>query len=369
MEFYGTIKMIKKTVFAVTKPSSLWRHLNKLRWFTLSLVFAMLVLIPLISVYQHFLSAHAYDLLAPNEVQIYDAMEWLTSPFVGADAVKDLDALKGNTWSGRLFGLDLSDPLALLGQIAAQLKIYSPFLLTALIPIVFTIFLGRFFCGWLCPATLIYELLDKVAVYLRRAGFPVGGRRLDLRFKYLVLIVGVALSTMLGTVVFSAIYPPAIIGREIYYFISFSGFGAGAGFFIVSMIFDLLVARRGFCRYLCPGGALYSLLGRYRLLRIQRQVAACDDCTLCDQECQFGLHPMRDHFGQECNNCTACIALCPTDALVFQVAWKDGPPQGYGHLGPAYQKHIAADSDLEEVEFGGKVLELGDKTLELGGKE
>ena len=334
---------MKKTDPTTLQPSSPWRHLNKLRWLTLSLVFALLVLIPYISVYQHFLSAHAYDLLAPHEVRLYDAVEWLTAPFVGADPVKDLDVLKGNTWSGRLFGLELSDPLAVLGQIAAQLKIYVPFLLTALIPIVFTIFLGRFYCGWLCPATLIYELVDKVSVYLRRAGFPVGGRRLDTRLKYLVLVVGVGLSALLGTVAFSAIYPPAIIGREVYYYIAFSGFGVGAVFFLVSLIFDVLVARRGFCRYLCPGGALYALLGRYRLLRIQRRVTECNDCTLCDQECQFGLHPMSDHFGQECNNCTACIAVCPTDALVFQMAWKDGKPQGHGHRGPVYQKQHADD--------------------------
>lgn len=321
----------------ISTPSP-WRHLNKLRWVTLLLVFALLVLIPFISVYQHFLSAHAYDLLAPQEVWVYDTMEWITSPFVGADPIKDLDGLKGNTWSGKLFGLELSDPLAVLGQTAAQLKIYLPFVLTALIPIALTIFFGRFYCGWICPATLIYELLDKVSVYLRRAGFPVGGRRLDLRLKYGVLAVGIGVSTILGSVAFSAIYPPAIIGREIYYTIAFSGFGIGAVFFVFSLLFDLLVARRGFCRYLCPGGALYSLLGRYRLLRIQRKVTTCNDCTLCDQECQFGLHPMRDDFGQECNNCTACIAVCPTDALEFRLTWQDGAAQGAGHLGPAYQK-------------------------------
>ena len=42
------------------------RHLNKLRWVTLSLVFAMLVLLPFISVYQTYVAAHAYDLLAPS---------------------------------------------------------------------------------------------------------------------------------------------------------------------------------------------------------------------------------------------------------------------------------------------------------------
>jgi ferredoxin-type protein NapH len=104
-------------------------------------------------------------------------------------------------------------------------------------------------------------------------------------------------------------------------------------------LFDLFVARRGFCRYFCPGGALYSLLGRYRLLRIQRIVGECNDCAKCNAVCEFGLDPLRDGFGQECNNCTACISICPTDALEFKLQFRDNEPQGPGHLGKAYLRN------------------------------
>jgi ferredoxin-type protein NapH len=83
---------------------------------------------------------------------------------------------------------------------------------------------------------------------------------------------------------------------------------------------------------------LYSLLGRYRLLRIQRIVSKCNDCQKCNVVCEFGLDPLRDGFGQECNNCTACIAVCPTDALEFKIAVKDIPYQGPGHLGHDYRR-------------------------------
>lgn len=317
------------------------RHLNKARWVTLTLVFALLVLLPYISLYQNYVAAHAYDLLSPAETRIYDAMEWITAPIVKSDPAKELNIIKGNTWSGTLFGLQLSDPLALVGQMAAQLEVYTPFLITALIPIAFTVLFGRFYCGWICPATFLYEIHDKLMWFARRAGFRVGGRRLDLRLKYLVLAVGVGLSVTLGTVVFSAIYPPAIVAREIQYWVTVNGIGAGAAFFVMTLLFDTLVARRGFCRYLCPGGALYSLLGRYRILRIQRIPHHCNDCTLCDQECQFGLEPMRDRFGQECNNCTACMAVCPTDALTFRLQLKDQPYQGHGHLAPSARRERA----------------------------
>lgn len=328
---------------SVAKPSVL-RHLNKLRWLVLASIFTLLVLLPFLHLYQTYAAAHAYDLLYPHEKLIYDSMEWLTSPFV-SDAEQDLDAIKGTTWSGNLFGLQISDPLAVLSQISASLSVYWPFVLTALVPLAVTVVLGRVFCGWICPATFIYELNDTLAGWLRRAGVPLGDKEFDKRLKYLVLTVGLVLSMLLGSIVTAAIYPPAIIGRELYYAIAQGGFGVGAVFFILTILFDLLVARRGFCRYICPGGALYSLLGRYRLLRIQRVVSECNDCKKCNVVCEFGLDPLRDGFGQECNNCTACIAVCPTDALEFKVAVKDIPYQGPGHLGHDYRREQRAESE------------------------
>lgn len=334
-----------------SKPSSPWRHLNKLRWLSLTVVFAMLVLLPFLHVYQTYVAAHAYDLLAPSEQRLYDIMETISQPFTD-DPAEDLDAVKGNTWSGTFWGLKLSDPLAALGQSAAGMTLYWPFLLTALIPIVFTLIFGRFFCGWICPATFIYELNSNFAAWLRWAGLSLGNRQFDKRIKYAVLALGLVLSAATGSILVAAIYPPAIIGREIYYAIALGGFGVGAAFFIATLLFDLLVARRGFCRYLCPGGALYSLLGRYRVVRIRRIVETCNDCAKCNAVCEFGLDPLRDGFGQECNNCTACIAVCPTDALAFKIGTFDHPEQGPGHLGRRYRTAhgIEADGDSKQEE-------------------
>ncbi len=322
----------------IEKPYFLWKHLNKLRWLSLVAVFTLLVALPFLYLYQTYVAAHAYDLLAPSEKRFYDIMETLSTPFVGGDPQNDLDGLKGTTWSGNFFGLKLSDPLAVLGQMAAGLSLYWPFFITALIPIVLTVIFGRFFCGWICPATLLYELNSMVGGWLAWAGYHTGNRKFDKRLKYGVLAIGALLSMISGTVLFAAIYPPAIIGREIFYAVVYGGFGAGAVFFAATLAFDLLVARRGFCRYVCPGGALYSLLGRYRPVRIKRIVESCNDCAKCNVVCEFGLDPLRDHFGQECNNCTACIAVCPTDAMTFILSPFDHPEQGPGHLGKKYRR-------------------------------
>ncbi len=326
------------------KKFLLRRHINKLRWVSLTTVFLMLIVLPYVHVYQTFVAAHAYDFLAPAEKHLYDIMEFVTAPLTH-DPAEDLDAIKGSTWSGNFFGFKLSDPLAVLGQTAASRHVYLPILISALIPIGLTLVFGRFFCGWICPATFLYELNTNFGDLLNRLGFRMHRRRFDRRFKYLVLAMGIILAAVTGSVLMAAIYPPAIIGRELYYAIALGGFGSGAVFFLFTLLFDLLVARRGFCRYLCPGGALYSLLGRFRLLRIQRVVEDCNDCAKCNAVCEFGLNPLRDDFGQECNNCSACIAVCPTDALVFRTQIHDQPDQGPGHLGRHYRHQPETGKD------------------------
>ncbi len=320
------------------KPFFLWKHLNKLRWLVLSIVFLMLIYLPFAHVYQTFVASFSYDLLDPSEKELYDFMEMLTSPFV-SDPANGLDAIKGNTWSGNFFGYKISDPLAVVGQISAGLSIYWPFFLTALIPIILTMIFGRFFCGWVCPATFLYELNTSVSLWLHNIGINTGKKQFDRRLKYWVLAAGLSISAITGSVLISMIYPPAIIGREIYFGVALGGFGAGLVFFVLTLLFDSLVARRGFCRYICPGGALYALLGHFRIFRIKRIVENCNDCAKCNAVCEFGLNPLRDDFGQECNNCTACIAICPTDALTFKVKIIDDENQGPGHLGKTYLKH------------------------------
>ena len=322
------------------------RHLNKLRWLALSAVFAALVLLPFLHLYQTYVAASAYNLLAPSEQRLYDAMEWLTEPFIDNPA-EDLDAVKGNSWSASLWGLKLSDPLAVAGQTAAGLSIYWPFWLTALIPVLLTVFLGRFYCSWICPANFLYELNGNLAAWLGWDSLKGARKFFDKRMKYAVLVLGLALSSASGSVLVAAVYPPAIIGRELYYVVALGGFGAGMVFFMATLLFDLLVSRRGFCRYLCPGGALYSLIGRYRLLRIRRVVEDCNDCAKCNAVCEFELDPARDGFGQECTNCAACMAVCPTDALAFTLRITDYSAQGPGHAGQEYRRQ--RDAALEEA--------------------
>ncbi len=321
-------------------------NLNRLRWWVLTGVFLMLLTLPFIHLYQTYKAAHAYDRLYATEKLVYNVVDAgvglltaLRKPFFD-NPRPDLDAFKGTPWSGKVFGYRLSDPLAVVGQSAAAKGFYWPFVLTAFFPVLLTLILGRFFCGWICPATLLYELNDNLSSWLRKRDMPVAKYKLNRQIKYGVLLVGIGMSAAYGGVIFTLFYPPLLIGREISYVVAFGSFSVGIIIFIVTLLFDMFVVRRGFCRTLCPGGALYSLLGKFRLVRIQRNVQSCTDCAKCNAVCQFGLDPMHDSFGMECNNCSACIQACPEDSLLFSLRASDAAFQGAGMKGRAHQAKV-----------------------------
>ena len=135
-----------------------------------------------------------------------------------------------------------------------------------------------------------------------------------------VLVGSVAVTAVFGVVLVPLIYPPAIIGREVFRAVFYGSFGAGALVVGGAFLFDTFVSRAGFCRSLCPGGAMFSALSSLSPLRVTREVPKCTDCTVCDVVCNLGQKPMTDKLDEGCERCGKCIASCPTKALSWSVA-------------------------------------------------
>ncbi|MBT3822135.1 MAG: 4Fe-4S binding protein [Nitrospinaceae bacterium] len=214
-------------------------------------------------------------------------------------------------------GYFVIDPLNALGALVAGGGV-GKILLAALPFLVLTALLGRVFCGWLCPVHFLLEMGDSLRSLLTRFGVPVRNFRLKRTMKYAVLGFGVVSTLGLGAQIFPLIYPPAVLGRQLFELIFFGSLGAGFLFLIALALAEIFLSRRLWCRYLCPGGGLYSLLGYFRRVSIQRNKSACDDCGDCNQVCAFGLSPMTDATGIECTSCLECVRVCAVDALVFR---------------------------------------------------
>jgi ferredoxin-type protein NapH len=146
----------------------------------------------------------------------------------------------------------LSDPLAVAEMTATSRTIYLPLWLSALIPVLFTLLLGRVFCSWMCPAGLLFELTDKLRRLLRLAEIKPGEVRFSHQNKYVVLVIGLLVAGTVGLPIFALVYPPAVISRLAHAWI----FGTAlTGMLILlglMIIFELAVSPRWWCRTMCP---------------------------------------------------------------------------------------------------------------------
>jgi ferredoxin-type protein NapH len=247
-------------------------------------------------------------------------------PFLAArfrDRAWPVGLLVGATGSARVLGIDLVDPLLSAGVWLARGG--RPGLLAAALPVLLlVVVLGRFFCGWLCPYLPLLALSHSVRWALGRLGVPLLDLRLPGWVRFAVLGTVLAGSSALGMQLAALVYPPALLARTAYRLAFGLGLGGGATVLAAVWLFDTTISRAGFCRSLCPGGALFSLLGVASPVRVRRVASRCTDCTVCDVVCNQGQRPMSDLVDAGCDRCGRCVAVCPTRALSFSL---DGRPR------------------------------------------
>jgi ferredoxin-type protein NapH len=213
-----------------------------------------------------------------------------------------------------LKGVELVDPLAVLGVVLRG-GLSATLLLAALPGLLLVVVLGRFFCGWVCPYVPLLAASNAARWWLQRARVPLFDVKLPRRTSYAVLVAVLAGGALLGTHVWPWLYPPSVIGREVFHAVFFGGLTAGSLLLVFALAFDTFVSRAGFCRSLCPGGAVFSLLGAKSKVTIKLDAHKCTGCTACDVVCNLGQSPMTGRIDEGCERCGKCVASCPTDAL------------------------------------------------------
>lgn len=217
--------------------------------------------------------------------------------------------------------LPLTDPLVLLQSIVAR---HRPELLAiagaAIVLAAYALINGRAYCSWVCPINPVTDL----AAWARRRLDIQKGWSLKPRSRYFVLGAALLASALTGTIAFELINPITTLYRGLLFGVSWGLLGV----FLI-FLFDLFVARNGWCGHICPVGAFYGLVNAGGLLRVSaRGRERCDDCMDCYAVCpeMHVIAPALKGAGtdaspiiadRDCTACGRCIDVCPERVFRF----------------------------------------------------
>lgn len=177
-----------------------------------------------------------------------------------------------------------------------------------------TIILGRFFCGWMCAFGTVGDLIYKIFNITSKTKFRIS-EKIDDRLKYLKYIVlGFIIVAMwtFESKLFNTASPWnafASIGQ-----FPQSIYSYAVGFIILAFIFaGSIFVERFFCRYLCPLGAIFSLISNVRIFKLDKPNEKCGKCRICTNNCAMGLklYKVNKVSSGECINCMKCVDACP----------------------------------------------------------
>jgi len=240
----------------------------------------------------------------------------------------DIQILEGTLSASRFLGLHLADPYASF-QVMLASKIVKTNLIIGLLTIGFLYLLigGRSFCAWVCPYGLLSEIAGFFHKFVRKHGLiKLGNQTYGRETKYYFFFVSLFLSLITGYTGFEIFNPVGGLSRAIV-------FGPSVAlFFIASMLgLEILISKRGWCRYLCPVAVPYIILGKFSPVKIKWKPENCTNCKECQKVCVVpfvlidavnkGIVEYVD--SGECTRCGLCVDACNDAALGFEIKYLD----------------------------------------------
>ncbi len=253
-------------------------------------------------------------------------------------------------------------------------------LIVLIVILVLPLFLGRFFCGWLCPFALYMDAITLIrkAVKVRYRLLPDKLNKFLHNFRYILLLIfliipfvlallnppssfdlSVLLALLLSgpfeplRILISPIIPlivpwegPLAIS-EVYFSYPYVQEVILYSELVFSEIFVTITAiifvaltfigsffiRRVWCRF-CPTGASIAVLNRFKgfkwapLLHIDKDEEKCTKCGICKRVCPVQVTEVYEQKGGKINTsmcmlCTRCVEMCPyEDCLKVKMGGK-----------------------------------------------
>ena len=242
------------------------------------------------------------------------------------------------------------------------------FVYVLIVILAMTIFLGRFFCGWLCPFAFIMDLesLLRKALKMRHRIIPDKLNRILHQSRYVILLFFLLLPIVLWLLdpqpimvsplmaqllaghfrPYSILLDPLIpflvpwkgqviidqVNLTYPYALDFITYlGANIGQVVAIMFVGLTLAgsflfRRVWCRF-CPTGASLAVVNRFKglkwapLLHIDKDEEKCTKCRVCKRVCPVQVNEVYEQKGgkiqtSQCMICARCVEMCPYEGTL-----------------------------------------------------
>jgi cytochrome c oxidase accessory protein FixG len=178
----------------------------------------------------------------------------------------------------------------------------------------FTLFtttvLGRVWCGWLCPQTVLVD----VTTFVETAG----------KRGYAAMIAAATAGMVMSAVIAISLIGYFVSPYDILSLLRTGGAPAqivgGSALVLTLLLFlDLVALRRRFCATACPYAKLQSVLFDDRTLVVAfdpGRAKECMECGACVKACPVGIDIRK---GQEmaCIQCAECVDAC-TERMAFR---------------------------------------------------
>ena len=182
----------------------------------------------------------------------------------------------------------------------------------------FGVLLGRVICGFLCPFGFFQELLYLIP-FIKVKKSRVTRILSFLKYGILILFVVLLPIITLYPSFCKYICPAGTLEAGIPLVLSDEDLMSSVGWLfswkvivLILCVILCLAFFRGFCRFLCPLGALYSLFNPVAFFGVKVNKAKCTGCGACVHACKMDVKAVGD---RECIHCGECKAACPEGAI------------------------------------------------------
>ena len=153
-----------------------------------------------------------------------------------------------------------------------------------------TIVMGRWFCGWLCAFGAYNDFVYFLSKKVLKSKFKVD-EKVDAALKYMkyvILAFIIIISWTMGSKILESTSPWDVFGQ-------ITNVSTIVNNLLIGLILLVLITigaafiERFFCRYLCPLGAVFSIISKVGIMKINKPKADCGKCRACTMNCSMGL--------------------------------------------------------------------------------